>query len=81
MSLLESVALHVPFVSTEVGGARILSNEERCGKIFRTNEEAVDNIVEILRISKEELVEKCEESIRRFDLDTYISRIDRKSVV
>lgn len=76
MSLLESVALHVPFVSTEVGGARILSNEERCGKIFRTNEEAVDNIVEILRISKEELVEKCEESIRRFDLDTYISRIE-----
>lgn len=76
MSLLESVALHVPFVSTEVGGARILSNEERCGKIYRTNEEAVDNIVEILRTSKEALVEKCEESIRRFDLGTYISRIE-----
>lgn len=76
MSLLESVALHVPFVSTEVGGARILSNGESCGKLFRTNEEAVDNIVEILGTSKEAFAEKCEESIRRFDLDTYISRIE-----
>lgn len=76
MSLLESVALHVPFVSTEVGGARILANEERCGKIFTTNEEAVDRIVEILRTSKESFVWECEESIRRFNLDTYISRIE-----
>lgn len=76
MSLLESVALHVPFVSTEVGGARILSNRERCGKIFKTNREAVDCIVEILGSSKELLARECEESIRRFDLNTYISKIE-----
>ncbi len=76
MSLLESVTLHVPFVSTEVGGARILSDEGQCGKIFRTDEEAADDIVEILETSREVLVQKCEESIRRFDLDTYISKIE-----
>lgn len=76
MSLLESVALHVPFVSTEVGGARILSNGERCGKIFKTNQEAADRIVEILGTSKELLADECEESIRRFDLNTYIYRIE-----
>lgn len=77
MSLLESVALHVPFVSTEVGGARILSDNECCGKIFRTDEEAADDIVDILGTSKELLVQKCEESIGRFDLDIYIARIEK----
>lgn len=76
MSLLESVALHVPFVSTEVGGARILANGERCGRIYRTNQEAADSIVDILETPKEILERECEESIRRFSLDTYISRIE-----
>lgn len=76
LSLLESVALGVPFVSTEVGGARILSNEERCGRVYRTNEEAVNGIVEILGTSKELLEKECSASIRRFDLDVYISRIE-----
>lgn len=76
MSLLESVALGVPFVSTEVGGAKILSNEGRCGRVYGTNEEAVDKIVEILGTSKKILVRECEDSIRRFNLDVYISRIE-----
>lgn len=77
MSLLESVALHVPFVSTEVGGAWILSNEGRCGKVYRTNEEAVDYIVEFLESSEESVVRNCEDSIQRFALDTYISKIEK----
>ncbi|MDE7177477.1 MAG: glycosyltransferase [Lachnospiraceae bacterium] len=77
MSLLESVALHVPFVSTEVGGARILTNEGRCGRVCRTNEEAVVGITEILGTSKELLAKECEKSISRFDLEVYISRIER----
>lgn len=76
LSLLESVALGVPFVSTEVGGARILSNGGRCGRVYATNEEAVNGIVEILGTSKEVLAKECEASIRRFDLDVYISRIE-----
>jgi glycosyltransferase involved in cell wall biosynthesis len=76
MSLLESVSLHVPFVSTEVGGADILANEGRCGKTYRTNEEAVDSIIDILRTPKEIFVRECEQSIWRFDLDTYISKIE-----
>lgn len=76
LSLLESVALGVPFVSTEVGGARILSNEGRCGRVYGTNEEAVNDIVEILGTSKEVLAKECEDSICRFDLGVYISRIE-----
>lgn len=77
MSLLESVALHVPFVSTEIGGARILTNEGRCGRVYRTNEEAVNSIVEILGTSKELLAKECEKSISRFDLKVYISKIEQ----
>lgn len=76
MSLLESVALHVPFVSTEVGGAQILANGGRCGRVYRTNEEAVKFIVEILGTSKELLTRECDESISRFDLEVYISKIE-----
>lgn len=76
LSLLESVALGVPFVATEVGGARILSNGGRCGRVYRTNEEAASGIVEILGTSKKLLAKECENSIRRFDLNVYISRIE-----
>ena len=76
LSLLESVALGVPFVSTEVGGAGILSNGGRCGRIYKTNEEAAKGIMEILEKTKEALVRECESSIQRFDLDVYISRIE-----
>lgn len=76
MSLLESVALHVPFVSTEIGGAQILVNEGQCGKIYRTDQEAAESIVELLKVSKNVLKEECEKAISLFDLNTYISKIE-----
>lgn len=76
MSLLECVALDVPFVSTEIGGARILANEERCGRIFSRDDEAAKDILALLNQPAECLKEECARSIRRFDLGVYISRIE-----
>ncbi|MDE6626429.1 MAG: glycosyltransferase [Lachnospiraceae bacterium] len=76
MVLLECVALHVPFVSTDVGGAAMIANEERCGRIFKTDEQAADCIFELLKTPKDVIQKECEDSIRRFDLDVYISRIE-----
>lgn len=76
MRLLESVALNVPFISTEIGGAAILSNYGECGRIYVTDEEAVKHVFQLLNMPKDLTAEKCEKSIRRFDLDVYISKIE-----
>lgn len=77
MRLLESTALHIPFVSTEVGGARILANGGRCGRVYTTNREAVEAIMDIMDTPKNFLKEECEKSISRFDLSVYISKIEQ----
>lgn len=77
MRLLESVALHVPFVSTEVGGAAILANGEQCGRVFRTDKEAVRDLSELLNMPKSFIREACEKSIGRFDLKVYIAQIEQ----
>lgn len=76
ISLLECVALDVPFVSTKVGGVSALSNGGRCGRVYGTDEEAVNDIVEFLGMPKEVLARECKDSIRQFDLDVYISKIE-----
>lgn len=77
ISLLESVALGVPFVSTEVGGAGILANGGQCGKIYTTDEEAEVFIKELLDKPKVLIEEACEKSVSRFGLDVYISRVEK----
>lgn len=76
MSLLECAALGVPFVSTGIGGARILANEERCGRIFSRDDEAAKEILALLDQPEERLQEECARSIERFDLGAYLSRIE-----
>ena len=77
MSLLEGVALDKPFVSSVVGGARILANEQRCGKVVQTDEEAVEAILEVLQTEKETMQKECRNSIGRFELKDYIQRIEK----
>lgn len=76
MALLESVALDKPFVSSVIGGARILSNNQRCGKTVETDNEAADAILEMLHRDKNEIERECRESIKRFELTSYISQIE-----
>lgn len=76
MALLESVALDKPFVSSIVGGARILANEQRCGRTVETDAEAADAILELLQTDRQQIIEECRKSIKRFALDTYIRQIE-----
>lgn len=76
MALLESVALDKSFVSSIVGGARILANEQRCGKTVETDEEAAAAILELLQADQKRMVEECRQSIERFELGAYIRRIE-----
>lgn len=73
---MEAVALNVPFVSSLVGGVRILANNETCGKVVDTNEEAAEAVLNFLHKDKKEIVAACEKSIKRFEFAPYIKRLE-----
>ena len=76
MALLESVALDKPFVSSVIGGARILANDQQCGRIVETNEAAVEAILELLESDRQQIKAECRKSVERFDLGKYICQIE-----
>ncbi len=76
MALLESVALGKPFVSSIVGGSRILAKDSLCGNAVKTDEEAVESIIKFLGEDKEITKDHCMESIERFTLHRYIEQIE-----
>lgn len=76
MALLESVALDKPFVSSVIGGSRILANGQRCGRTAETDEEAADEILELIHTDRQQIVEECRKSIKRFELNEYIRQIE-----
>ncbi len=76
LALLEAVALDKPFVSSVIGGARILANNGSCGQVIETDEEAADALLKYLQGDKETQARECRESIKRFDLNEYISQVE-----
>ncbi len=76
MAILEGVALNKPFVSSIVGGSRILANGQRCGRTVETDEEAVNAILDFLYMDKSIIKRECNESIQKYALADYIRRIE-----
>lgn len=76
ISLMESVTLDVPFIATEIGGARELSNGQRCGCIIHTDEEAAKAIRNWIETDKGEIEIECQRSIKKFELKHYIEQIE-----
>ena len=76
MALLESVALDKPFVSSVIGGSRILANGQRCGKMVKSDEEALKAILGFLDSDKEKITRECRISIKRFELKEYMCQIE-----
>lgn len=77
MALLESVALDKPFVSSLIGGARILANEESCGRVVDTDDEAVKAILDFIHKEKQLIIKECRKSIKHFEMDNYITQIEQ----
>ena len=76
MALLESVALGTPFVSTVVGGSRMLGRDEKIGAVFETDDEAVREIIRFSEMDINDVRIACEETIKDYDLPGYIQRIE-----
>ena len=76
MVLLEGAAIDKPFVTSVIGGSRILANDQKCGKTVETDEEAVEALLNFIRTDKEILKRECRTSIKRFGLKKYIQQVE-----
>lgn len=76
MALLESVTLGKPYVSSVIGGARVLTKGYCFGRVVQTDEEAVEGITEYLYADKEIIRNECRKAIKSFNLETYIERVE-----
>lgn len=76
MCLLESIVLGKAFVASYVGGAEELSNHQQCGRVVKTDEDAVSAVCELLKKKQEEIRSACNESLKRFGLTHYIEQVE-----
>ena len=76
MALLEGVALGKPFVSSVIGGSRILANGQKCGRTAETDEDAVNGFLDLIEVNNNEIKQECCESIQKFALKAYIQKIE-----
>ncbi len=76
LAIAEGLCLGIPFVGTDVGALRALSDEEKCGRIITTDAEAASAILELLEIDKEKIAAECYKSIERYGIEFYIHQIE-----
>lgn len=74
--LLESISLGVPFVSTVVGGSRILAGDGTCGRVFEADDEAVDSIMHFLDSDSDKIQDSCAGMIEKFSIDKYMAEVE-----
>lgn len=77
MSLLESLTLGVPFISTDVGASVMLANRENKCTVFETDSDAARTIYErIYETDKENVAMKCLDTALTYDIKEYIEKIE-----
>lgn len=76
LGVAEGLCLGVPFVGTNVGALKDLSNGNTCGSIVKTNHQAADEIINFINMNKDEAVANCNISIERYSLENYIKKIE-----
>ncbi len=76
LGIAEGLCLGIPFVGTDVGALRELSNNGKCGKIVQSDHEAASEITRLLSIDKENISIECKKSVERFGMANYISKIE-----
>lgn len=78
MSLLESLTLGVPFISTDVGASAMLACEENKCTVFETDSDAARMICELLHeTDKEDVAGKCLDTALAYDIKKYMNKIER----
>ena len=74
---VESLSLGIPFVSTDVGGAKELSKDGTFGKIISTDEEAIDAIIQYVSTNERASQEKMATFMKQFTIENQIQKIEQ----
>lgn len=73
---VEALSLGIPFVSTDVGGAKELSQDGKFGKIIKTDEEAMEAIIQYVSTENRPRLSEMEEYIHKFTIDNQMIKIN-----
>lgn len=73
---VEALSLGVPFVSTDVGGAKELSQDGKMGKIINTDEEAMNAIVQYVSTDNRPEHQEMWGFIEKFTIEHQINQIN-----
>lgn len=77
MSLLESLTLGIPFISTNVGASALLANKENKSAVFEADDDAVRYIYErLFEADKNDVAGKCLNTARAYDIKRYIDKLE-----
>lgn len=72
---VEALSLGVPFVSTDVGGAKELSQDGKMGKIVKTDEEAISAIIQYVSTDDRPDYQEMSKFIEKFTIENQINQI------
>ncbi len=76
LCLAEAIALGKPIVASDIGIAKTISLDGKCGKVIYTDEEAADAILYYINADKSEIERNCNKSIAQFEINNYIKQIE-----
>lgn len=76
-TFVEGLALGTPFISTDVGGAKELSNNGKCGKIFESMDEATNflNLIYNDKITFDK--DECQKFVAQFSIENQIFNLEK----
>ncbi len=73
---VEALSLGIPFVSTDVGGAKELSQDGKFGKIIKTDEEAIEAIIQYVSTPNSPNFFQMKEYVHKFTIDSQMKKIN-----
>ncbi|EGV08901.1 glycosyltransferase, group 1 domain protein [Parvimonas sp. oral taxon 393 str. F0440] len=75
-AIVEGLALGVPFISTDVGGVKELSNNGKFGRIVNSIDEACENIVDFFETCRIADKSEMKNFITKFTIPEQIKNIN-----
>lgn len=77
--IVEAMSLDCPFISTNVGGVKELSDNGRCGKVISTEEDLAQNLTLLLtnRDLLNELKKNCSKYVSQYSLENQANELNK----
>lgn len=76
LCLAEAIALGKPIVASDIGIAKFISQDGKCGRVIDTDEEAAEAILYYINADKREIERNCNKCVLQFEVKYYIQQIE-----